>query len=257
MIFIMDPNNITLLHVIDLGCIGLSVYLFFYVLKRTQIQNISIILFAFFLAYSLSQMIGLPLFSEFIQMFFLIFIVFILIIFQNEIRRSSDKLRKGTLFFNQKPKKTKQPLLIKRILQSIEFLAKNKIGALIVIEQSIDLDEYAESGIPLQATLTSELICSLFWPGSPTHDGAIILRGNEILTAGCLLPLTHTTVTDKRLGTRHRSAIGISEETDALVIVVSEETGTISIAEKGNLTRFLNREALETRLFNLYKESTS
>ena len=100
-------------------------------------------------------------------------------------------------------------------------------------------------------------MCSLFWPGSPTHDGAIIIRGNEILTAGCLLPLTNSKVSDKRLGTRHMSAIGISEETDALVIVVSEETGTISIAEEGNLTRFLNREALETRLFNLYKESTT
>ena len=128
---------------------------------------------------------------------------------------------------------------------------------MIVIEQKSPLDEYTESGIKVNANLTSELMCSLFWPGSPTHDGAIIIRGNEILTAGCLLPLTNSKVSDKRLGTRHMSAIGISEETDALVIVVSEETGTISIAEEGNLTRFLNREALETRLFNLYKESTT
>ena len=141
-------------------------------------------------------------------------------------------------------------------MQSVEFLSKNNIGALIVLEQDSPLDEYTESGISVNANLTSELICSLFWPGSPTHDGAIIIRGNEILTAGCLLPLTSSRMTDKRLGTRHMSAIGISEETDALVIVVSEETGTISVAEEGNLTRFLNREALETRLFNLFKETT-
>ena len=165
------------------------------------------------------------------------------------------KIRRQT-FFTTQSKKAKQPLLIKRILQSVEFLSKNKIGALIVVEQDSPLDEYTESGISINANLTSELICSLFWPGSPTHDGAIIIRGNEILTAGCLLPLTSSQMSDKRLGTRHMSA-GISEETDALVIVVSEETGTISIAEKGNLTRFLNREALETRLFSLYKESTS
>ena len=97
-------------------------------------------------------------------------------------------------------------------------------------------------------------MCSLFWPGSPTHDGAVIIRGSQIITAGCLLPLTKSKVSDKRLGTRHMSAIGISEETDALVVIVSEETGTISVAEQGNLTRFLNREALETRLFNLFKE---
>ena len=145
-------------------------------------------------------------------------------------------------------------MLIKRILQSVEFLSKNSIGALIVLEQKSLLDEYTESGISIHANLTSELICSLFWPGSPTHDGAIIIRGNEILTAGCLLPLTNSKVSDKRLGTRHMSAIGISEVTDALVIVVSEETGTISVAE--NLTRFLNREALETRLFNLFKSTS-
>ncbi|MEK9728115.1 MAG: diadenylate cyclase CdaA [Candidatus Margulisiibacteriota bacterium] len=253
----INAENITLLGVIDFGFIILSLYLFFSILKRTQIQNISAILMIFILSYSVSKMIGLTLFSAFIEQFFIIFIVFIMIIFQNEIRRSSEKIRRGKLFFANPAKKTKQPLLIKRILQSVEFLSKNKIGALMVIEQNSPLDEYTESGISIQANLTSELICSLFWPGSPTHDGAIIVRGNEILTAGCLLPLTNSKLSDKRLGTRHMSAIGISEETDALVIVVSEETGTISIAEKGNLTRFLNREALETRLFSLYKESTS
>ena len=195
-------------------------------------------------------------FAWFIERFFVVFIVFIMIIFQNEIRRASEKIRRGKLFFSSQTTGAKQPLLIKRILQSVEFLSKNSIGALIVLEQNSPLDEYTESGISIHANLTSELICSLFWPGSPTHDGAIIVRGNEILTAGCLLPLTHSRVSDKRLGTRHMSAIGISEVTDALVIVVSEETGTISVAEEGNLTRFLNREALETRLFNLYKETT-
>ena len=205
-------------------------------------------------AYSLSKMIGLDWFSWMVEQFSVIFIVFILIIFQNEIRRASERIRRGKLFFSTQAQSTKQPLLIKRILQSVEFLSKNKIGALIVIEQKSPLDEYTESGISIHADLTSELLCSLFWPGSPTHDGAVTIRGNQIVTAGCLLPLTRSKISDKRLGTRHMSAIGISEETDALVIIVSEETGTISIAEGGNLTRFLNREALETRLFNLFKE---
>ena len=250
-------DSFGLINIIDIGIILVCIYFFFSILKRTQIQNLSAILLVFIIGYSASQMIGLTLFSQFIEHFFIIFIVFIMIIFQNEIRRASEKIRRGKLFFSNQTVKTKQPLLIKRILQSVEFLSKNKIGALIVIEQKSPLDEYTESGIKVNANLTAELMCSLFWPGSPTHDGAIIIRGNEILTAGCLLPLTNSKVSDKRLGTRHMSAIGISEETDALVIVVSEETGTISIAEEGNLTRFLNREALETRLFNLYKESTT
>ena len=223
----INAEHFTFLNVIDIGFILISLYLFFSVLRRTQIQNISAILMIFIIGYSISKMIGLVHFSTFIEQFFVIFIVFIMIIFQNEIRRSSEKIRRGKLFFNSPSKKTKQPLLIKRILQSVEFLSKNKIGALIVVEQHSPLDEYTESGISINANLTSELMCSLFWPGSPTHDGAIIIRGNEILTAGCLLPLTNSQVSDKRLGTRHMSAIGISEETDALVIVVSEETGTI------------------------------
>jgi len=254
----MPPElNITPIHIIDVGCLlGLS-YFFFSVFRRAQIQNILLITIGFIGLYSFSKMVGLIMLTWCIERLFIVFIVFIMIIFQNEIRRASEKIRRGTLFFSAQSKTAKQPLLIKRILQSVEFLSKNSIGALIVLEQKSLLDEYTESGISIHANLTSELICSLFWPGSPTHDGAIIIRGNEILTAGCLLPLTNSKVSDKRLGTRHMSAIGISEVTDALVIVVSEETGTISVAEEGNLTRFLNREALETRLFNLFKESTS
>ena len=252
----IDASKIQLIHLIDAGLIAAALYLFFAIIKRTQIQNITAIIIGFIACYSISKMIGFAMFAWFIEQFFILFVVFIMIIFQNEIRRASEKIRRGKLFLSSQSKGNKQPLLIKRILQSVEFLSKNKIGALIVIEQKSPLDEYTESGISINANLTSELICSLFWPGSPTHDGAIIVRNNEILTAGCLLPLTNSRVSDKRLGTRHMSAIGISEETDALVIIVSEETGTISVAEQGNLTRFLNREALETRLFNLYKEYT-
>ena len=100
------------------------------------------------------------------------------------------------------------------------------------------------------------MLASLFWPGSPTHDGAVIIRENRLSAAGCLLPLTGSSLGDRRLGTRHRAALGLSELSDALVIVVSEETGVISLAENGNLTRYMNKEALETRLFNLYEEDT-
>jgi diadenylate cyclase len=98
------------------------------------------------------------------------------------------------------------------------------------------------------------LLSSLFWPGSPTHDGAVIIRENKIEAAGCLLPLKETPLDDRRLGMRHRAAMGLSETTDALIIIVSEETGIVSLAEKGNLTRYVTKEALEARLFNLYKE---
>lgn len=251
----MITPDITLLSVVDIGLILVSFYLFFRMLKRAQIQNIGIILMGIIVGYSFSKMVGLQFFSQFIEQFFIILVIFIIVVFQYEIRRASDRVRRGKLFFFSQVKKNKPPLLIKRILQGVEMLSNHKIGALIVIERDSSLDEYTESGIQLNAHLTSELIGCLFWPGSPTHDGAIIVRGNEILTAGCLLPLTNSTVSDTRLGTRHMAALGLSEETDAMVIIVSEETGTISIAREGNLTRFLNRDALEAQLFSLYKDA--
>ena len=229
---------------------------FLWPLKRTQIQNITSVIIILVGSYSISKMIGLAMFSWFIERFFVVFIVFIMIIFQNEIRRASEKIRRGKLFFSSKAKAAKQPLLIKRILQSVEFLSKNNIGALIVLEQDSPLDEYTESGISVNANLTSELICSLFWPGSPTHDGAIIIRGNEILTAGCLLPLTSSRMTDKRLGTRHMSAIGIVKKPMLWSLLFLKKQVQYRLLKKEIYLGFLNREALETRLFNLFKETT-
>lgn len=228
------------------------IYFIFYIIKRSHIQNLAPIIMGIIGSYSIAKMLGLTMFAWMIEKVSMVLAIFIIIVFQNEIRRASERIRRGSLF-SAKSKTGQKPLLIKRILQSVEFLANQKIGALIVIERSSELDEYAESGIAIRANLTTELLCSLFWPGSPTHDGAVIIRGNEITTAGCLLPLTKSKLSDKRLGTRHMSAIGMSEESDAFIIIVSEETGAISIAEDGNLTRFLNREALETCLFNIFK----
>ena len=126
----------------------------------------------------------------------------------------------------------------------------------MVIEQDSPLDEYTESGISINADLTSELVCSLFWPGSPTHDGAIIIRGNEILTAGCLLPLTSSKVSDKRLGTRHMSVIGISEETDALQLLFLKKQEPFQL-QKRELNPISKPRGIGNTLFSLYKELTS
>ena len=145
-------------------------------------------------------------------------------------------------------------MLIKQLLNTVDLLSSQKIGALIVLENHQSLDDYIDSGIYISGQLSSELLSTLFWQGSPTHDGATIIQKDRIVAAGCLLPLSETKGLDRRLGTRHMAAVGLSEQTDAVIIIISEETGTISLAEYGNLTRYLNREALETRLFNLYKE---
>jgi diadenylate cyclase len=131
-------------------------------------------------------------------------------------------------------------------------LSKSRIGALVAIERDIGLGEYVEHGVRIDATLTSELLESLFYPGSALHDGAVIVQHDRVAAAGCLLPLTDDTSLSKSMGTRHRAAIGISEETDAVALVVSEETGRISVAVRGKLTGDLPRESLVKVLSDLY-----
>ncbi len=178
-----------------------------------------------------------------------------IVIFQPEIRRAIDRIGRGQ--WAPPPRSAREDIrgasLIKHILRATEMLSREKIGGLIVIEGTEPLIDIVESGVTVNAQVTAELLANLFWPKSPTHDGAVIIRYNKIIAAGCLLPLTETSIADRRLGTRHRAAIGLSEKSDSVIIVVSEETGIISLAESGNLTRFLSKSALEARMFELYR----
>ena len=208
--------------------------------------------------YGISQFLHLTTLNWILAKLATVLILITIIIFQPELRRFLERVGSGSLFhsvLNTQSKDGYNTTLIKQLLKAVELLSREKIGALIVIEVGTSLSEYIQSGIPVNGTISGDLLSTLFWPKSPTHDGAVIIRGDHIEAAGCLLPLTDTLLTDRRLGTRHRAAIGVSQLTDALVIVVSEESGVISLAEGGNLTRYLTREALETRLFNMYRET--
>ncbi len=169
----------------------------------------------------------------------------LIVVFQPEIRRAIVHLGDSPIFsrFFRREVKTLQ-----RLLRSVARLSKDRIGALIAIEREGSLSTLAETGITIDAELNSYLIESIFYPGSALHDGAIIVREDRIVAASCLLPLSQSPEMDKRLGTRHRAGLGLAEETDALSIVVSEETGRISVALGGELTHDLNLEELETTL---------
>ena len=143
------------------------------------------------------------------------------------------------------------------LIRAVDYLSREKIGAIIVIEGQTSLSQYCHTGICIRGELNMEMLSSLFWPGSPTHDGAVIVKGSRIEAAGCFLPLTDSPITDRSLGTRHRAALGLSELTDAIVIVISEESGVISLVEHGVMTRYLTKEALQTRLSSLQFQSES
>ena len=143
--------------------------------------------------------------------------------------------------------------LIDRIVRAVAALSRNRVGAIIAVERDSSLAALAESGIPLDAELTSDLLTTIFWPGSPLHDMGVVIRSGRIAAAGCEFPLSHHAILDPHLGTRHRAAIGLTEESDALVIVVSEETGNISLATGGQLEGPLTPDQLRKRLAGLLR----
>ena len=175
----------------------------------------------------------------------LVFVLPIVVLFQPEIRRIMLRLGEAPmlrrLFRSEAP-------LVPEILKAVFSLANRKLGALVTIEREVGLGSFIEAGTPLNAAVSSELLVTIFWPGSPLHDGAVIIRGNRVAAAGCFFPLTDQPGIAKTLGTRHRAAIGVTEESDALSIIVSEETQQVSVAHKGRLRMGVNRDQLRAIL---------
>ncbi|UQW97275.1 diadenylate cyclase CdaA [Rummeliibacillus sp. G93] len=177
----------------------------------------------------------------------------IIIIFQPELRRALEQLGRGKLFARSNmQEEEEQTRLVTAMSKSVSYMAKRRIGALISIERETGLNEYIETGIPMYSEISSELIINIFIPNTPLHDGAVIVQKNKVAAAACYLPLSESPFISKELGTRHRAAIGISEVTDAITVVVSEETGAISLTINGDLHRDLSIEEFEVRLRNAW-----
>jgi diadenylate cyclase len=173
----------------------------------------------------------------------------VIIIFQPELRRALEQLGRGKLFSRSTVhEEEEQSKLIDSIVKATSYMAKRRIGALLSIERETGMSDYIETGIPLNAKLTSELLINIFIPNTPLHDGAVIIQRQQVSAAACYLPLSESPFISKELGTRHRAALGISEVTDSLTIVVSEETGSVSLTKNGDLHRDLTPEVLKEML---------
>ncbi|WP_041556073.1 diadenylate cyclase CdaA [Carnobacterium sp. 17-4] len=168
-----------------------------------------------------------------------------IIIFQPEMRRGLEHLGRGSIFNRAKRKVNPGENLVQQLAKAVQYMAKRRIGALISIQMDTELDEFIGTGIPLDADISSELLINIFIPNTPLHDGAVIIRDYKIASAASYLPLSESTLISKELGTRHRAAIGLSEVTDAITIIVSEETGGVSVSYKGELLRELSKEDFE------------
>ena len=177
-------------------------------------------------------------------------IIAIIVIFQPEIRRGLEHLGRGSLFANYNRKENEAEIkLVDALDQAIQYMSKRRIGALITVQMNTGLDDYIETGIPLDADVSGALLINIFIPNTPLHDGAVIIKDNRIAVAAAYLPLSESNLIPKELGTRHRAAVGISEVTDALTIVVSEETGG-TITKNNELIRDLTQQDYRKLLYN-------
>lgn len=238
-------------HVIDILLCAYVIYKLMNLLRGTRsvqvLRGIGLLLIATILA----DFLDLVVIGWMLRWFWVAGAVALVIVFQPEIRRLLAYIGSGRLTRIIMRGKIE---FIEEIVKSLKSISKKGNGALIVLEQETGLREYIETGIKINSEVTSELMETIFTPHTPLHDGAVILSGDRLVAAGCILPLTHNPLMSKVIGTRHRAAVGLSEITDAIICIVSEETGGFSLAYEGSLKKDLELEELKKILINYYRE---
>lgn len=188
-----------------------------------------------------------------LENFWAYWVLVLIVLFQPELRRALAEVGQSRLLYRVLgATRQEQRHVVDDLVEAAHALASKRVGALIVLERAVGLRHYAELGVPLDALVSSDLLESLFHPSSPLHDGAVFIQGTRLVAAGGFLPLSRNPELGRKLGTRHRAALGLSEETDAVVVVVSEETGRISLAVRGQMESPLDRSALRGRLADLW-----
>lgn len=243
-----------ILEVIDIISVFLLVYLLYRLVKGTIAINIFLSLAFIYLFWQIVAFFELKLLSEILGQFIGFGVIILAIIFQSELRKFLIILGKGKFLTQKFLFKTKyiSSLDIKSVVDACESMSKNKTGAILIITQIDDLNIFSETGVYINGEISTQIIESIFYKNSPLHDGATIIKNNLIISAGCILPISNKTL-PKKFGVRHRAAIGITEEYDAIAIVISEETGTISYVKQGEL--FNNRTIIQLEQFlnRIYK----
>ncbi len=238
--------------IIDIAIVTFVFYRLLLLIKGTRAFQMLMGLVVLFVTFVISRWAGLYTLDWLIQSFGSYIVLALIILFQPEIRKALAQMGQNPL--TQRLATMEESKYIEEIIRASVSMASKKIGAIIVIERNTELKDLVEMGTQLDARITRELLTSIFLPYSPIHDGAVVIKGDRIVAAGCFLPLTLSADISKALGTRHRAAIGVTEETDAVVIVVSEETGDISVSIDGNIMRKLDVSALRRVLTNIFQQ---
>jgi len=242
--------------ILDIGLVAFVIYWLFILIRGTRAVRIVIGLSILYLVYLAAILIKLDLLRSLLETAAVVGLFAVVVVFQPELRRGLEQIgRIGSVNrFFVSTEVAGAERVAREISRAARILAGSRHGALIVLERETGLEDLAaESGVPVHADLRAELLVTIFYRGTALHDGAVVISGEKITSAGVLLPLSQIALDSERYGTRHRAAIGISEQTDALVVVVSEETGSISLVVRGRIERNLTEEQLRRRIFNLIR----
>lgn len=234
---------------IEITLLAVAIYYTWRFFRGTPGANVLVGLVVIFLTVILlSQILGLTVIGSLFEVLSRVILIALVIIFQPELRRGLAALGAHRLFFS-----TNQNRATLDLVREMTFdLANRQLGALIAIERGQNIESFAESGVKIDCALSTELAVSIFFPKTPLHDGGIIIRNNRIVSAACIFPITQRGDLDRALGLRHRAALGLTEESDAIVIVVSEETGIVSICHRGVIERSFDPESFDRRLGELF-----
>lgn len=246
-------SRVRVSDVVDILLVATVLYLLLQLIKGTQaIQLLRGVIIFVFLAVLLGSLLRLTAFSWLIGNAVPALLVAIPVIFQPELRRALERLGRAGGLIDRPMREAAANRAIIQVARACRMLAQARHGAIVVLERNTGLEDYVDTGVRVNARVSSEMLLTIFYPNTALHDGAVILREDRIVAAAVLLPLSNSRVSDRHLGTRHRAALGISEQTDAIAVVVSEETGTISVAHNGRMVRHLDENRLRSILQKLY-----
>ncbi|NTW05606.1 MAG: TIGR00159 family protein [Peptococcaceae bacterium] len=248
---LLDSFNLT--SVIDILIVAFVMYRLMLLIKGTRAVQLLKGLAVLVIAYAVSSLLNLYTLKWLLKQATTALVVALPIVFQPELRRALEKLGGGRLFSSTpwNGEYVSRDHLVAATVQAVDSMSRDRVGALIVFERSTGLEEFIDTGVKIGSIISAELLMNIFVPRTPLHDGAVIIREDRIMSAASVLPLTQRQNLSKAIGTRHRAGIGITEDSDAVALIVSEETGAISLVEEGMLIKIADIEMLSQKLTSL------
>ncbi|MBQ6900699.1 MAG: diadenylate cyclase CdaA [Firmicutes bacterium] len=250
-------SSVAITDILDIAIVTFIIYKVIGFIRETRAEQLAKGLLFLVAVMLLSSAMHLYTLHWMLSSLMTIGLIAVVVIFQPELRRALEHLGRSRISnVLSEVDKEEAKHMIGQMVEAVSNMSASRTGALIVIEREISLNDIVETGTVIDAAVSEQMLGNIFYEGAPLHDGALIIRGDRLYAAGCVLPLTQNKALNKELGTRHRAGIGITENSDALVIIVSEETGIISVAQNGKLTRFLDSKKIEKMLLSIYLDES-